>query len=320
MFVAISGCNKEDILPDSLLADQFSGLKGAKIKNVMPPKATGSVELIWKGADKGGDKGKKPDDLLVFFDLNAHQGDEENNPKGEMVYTVLEIDSSLHREIKAEVFDVFIDTDLNKGWILATVVSDSKGCEGNGGGGHDDGCSSGSHDDGGCSHDDGGDDGTHDDGGCSHDTGTDGGTDDGTHDDGGCSHDTGTDTGTTDDGSHDAGCSHDTGTDGGTDDGTHDDGGCSGSDSGTDDHGGSGGSGTPGGGDKGNPMSGKNCRLGQIIAVKCHDGGTPGVNGDGITWKWFSPEGLFVPSMDNMAAWPHLCKKTIIGGNLVIHD
>jgi len=66
-------------------------------------------------------------------------------------------------------------------------------------------------------------------------------------------------------------------------------------------------------------MSGKNCRLGQIIALKVHDVGTPGRNGDGITWKWFSPEAMNVMSTDNIESWPHLCKKTIIGGNIVVH-
>ena len=79
--------------------------------------------------------------------------------------------------------------------------------------------------------------------------------------------------------------------------------------------------GGPGGSDseKGNPLSGKNCRLGQIIAVKLHDGGTPGTNGDGITWKWFNPESPGTPAIDNCDEWPHLCKKTILAGNLVIH-
>ena len=315
LMIGITGCEKELILTDSSMADQTGTLKGAKIKMVEKFKATGSVELKWKGADKGADKGKKPEDLLVFFHLNAHQDYDFKDPKGELVYTVLEIDSTLHREIKASVYDVFIDPDLHKGWILATVVSDSKGCNGNDQGGHDSGCSSGDDHDsgGGCTHDDtGGDDGTtHEDGGCSHD---DTSGDDGTiHEDGGCS---GEDTGTDDSSSHDEGCTHDdTGGDDGT---THDDGGCSGEDTGVDHEGGMGGA--PGGDDKGNPMSGKNCRIGQIIALKVHDGGTPGVNGDGITWKWFSPEGLFVPTIENIALWPHLCKKEIIGGNIVVHD
>jgi hypothetical protein len=284
MIVGTTACDKEQILPDTLMADQASMLKGAKIQ--YSHRATGSMELIWKGATKGGDMGNKPDNLLVFFEFNAHERKGVNPPKGELVYRVLEADASLHREIKAEVYDVSINIDERRGWILATVVSDSKGCSGDGGGGHDTNCSSGEHDDseGGCSHDDtGGDDATHDEGGCS-----------------------GEDTGG-DDATHDEGCSHD---DTGGDDG----GGCSGED---DNEGGMGGS--PGGDDKGNPMSGKNCRLGQIIALKVHDVSTPGKNGDGITWKWFSPEAANLPSIDDIEDWPHLCKKTIIGGNLVVH-
>ncbi len=73
------------------------------------------------------------------------------------------------------------------------------------------------------------------------------------------------------------------------------------------------------GSDKGNPLSGKNCRLGQLIAVKLHDGGTPGTNGDGITWKWFDPASASAPSIEGCNTWTDLCKKTIIGGNLVVH-
>jgi hypothetical protein len=268
--ILASACEKEQILPDARMADQSATLKGAPDKSIISLQATGSLELIWKGATKGSDAGNKPDELQVFFEFDAHEGKDGRAPKGEVVYWVLDANDVLHREIRAIVYDVKISSAEHKGWILATVVSDSKGCSGNGQDGHDSGCSSGGHDDTG--------------GGCSHD-------------------DTGGDDGST----HDEGCSHD-------DTGGESGGGCSG----TDDHeGGMGG--TPGGGDKGNPVSGKNCRLGQVIALKVHDVGTPGTNGDGITWKWFDPELMEVPSIDNVAAWPHLCKKTIIGGNLVVH-
>ena len=292
LILGTTACEKEQIMPDTLMADQSSILKGAASKkNISGHKATGSVELMWKGATKGSDKGNKPDDLQVFFEFNAHEGNSAKAAKGELVFRVLEADASMHREIKARVSDVFINMQDKKAWILATVYSDSKGCSGDDHGGHDSNCSSGGHDDseGGCSHDDtDGDDGTHDEGGCSHD---DTGGDDGSHDEGGCSND---DTGG-DDVTHDEGCS------------------------GEDDHGGGNG-GSPGGTDKGNPMSGKNCRLGQIMVLKLHDVGTPGINGDGITWKWFSPEALNLPSIDKISEWKHLCKKTIIGGNIVVHD
>jgi len=123
-----------------------------------------------------------------------------------------------------------------------------------------------------------------------------------------------------DDGDHDDGCTgHDTGHDGGCsgEDGTsHDDGGCSGEDGTSHDDGGCSGSGGNGGG----KVSGKNCRVGQILVVKVHDVSTPGKNGDGITWKWFDPEDPKVENLDinNVENWPHLCKKTILGGNLVV--
>ena len=149
----------------------------------------------------------------------------------------------------------------------------------------------GSHDDGGCSGDhETGDDTTHE-GGCSgsHDTPEGADSSDSSHD-GGCSHDDGT---TTDEG----GCSHDDGS-------THDDGGCGGD---------SGSSGSHGGSDKGG--KGKECRVGQYIIVKIHDKGSPGTE-DGIAWKWYE-------SIDGFAIEDEpkkLCKKTILAGNLAVHQ
>lgn len=126
------------------------------------------------------------------------------------------------------------------------------------------------------------------------------------HEDGGCSHDDGEE------------CSHDDGEECGGSDGScsHDegegcDGGCSHDDEEPCEGGSEGGSGK---------LSGKNNRVGQLIAVKVHDGSTPGEDEDGITWRWFSSDGSFVPSIENISQWPHLCKKTIVEGNLVIHN
>jgi hypothetical protein len=97
------------------------------------------------------------------------------------------------------------------------------------------------------------------------------------------------------------GCTHD----------ETDEGGCSDSD----DH-----AGTTGSDGKGNPLSGKNCRIGQILALKTHDIGTPGISNDRITWKWFDPGNY--PTTQEMSVEPaivHLCKKEIIEGNVVIH-
>jgi len=136
----------------------------------------------------------------------------------------------------------------------------------------------------GCSHDDGGcgDDGSHDDGGCT-DGGSDGSCSDGSHDDGGCT-----------DGGSDGGCS----------DGGHDDGSCAGGGGGSD-----GGHGGPGG------IPGKDPRVGQVVLVKVHDVGTPGTNGDGIAWKWMAPG----TDLDLSLEPKQMCKKEIIGGNLVVH-
>ena len=276
MLIITSACEEGQIIPGTGLTDEIFNMgakKGAKV-NQKPLKVTGSVELTWKGADKGSDKGNKPEDLLTFLDINAHEGPDQKNPKGEIVFTVLETDYTPHREIIAKVLDVKIAHNKNgkkSAWVVAMVISDSKGCAGNGSL-HDDSCGGSS------------DDPSNHDGGCSHDDSDDGGCSDDHTDDGGCS-----------------------------DDHT-DDGGCSGSDSGPDTHGGS-----PGGGDKGNPLSGKNCRTGQIIALKAHDGGSPGMSRDGITWKWFDPNASFASGIGSISSWPHLCKKEIIGGNLVVH-
>ncbi|HYX08920.1 MAG TPA: hypothetical protein VE912_19455 [Bacteroidales bacterium] len=127
-----------------------------------------------------------------------------------------------------------------------------------------------------------------------------------------------------DQGGHESGCSGSDNHEGGMDGVDPHDGGCtdSGSDEGGcsdgEEHDSEEGGGSPGG-DMGNPASGKNCRIGQVIAVKVHDAGTPGIY-DGITWKWFNPDASLIPSIDNIDNWPHLCKKTIIGGNLVVHN
>ena len=283
--IVLFGCENNPISPQEGMLDgdlnyQLSSIEKNANKGIKF-KATGFVEIEWKGAAKGGEMGNKPEALLTFFDFNASKKDDNAEARGEIAYLVLETDLSPHREIRAEVKGLHIDKVSHKAWIIGNVISDSKGCLGNGSGGHDSGCAD-DHTDGGCSDD-------HTDGGCSDD-----------HTDGGCSGD---------DTSHDSGCSHDdTDAEGGCSDGSHEE----------TDHGGMGGNGGSES-DKGNPLSGKNCRLGQIIAVKLHDGGTPGTDGDGITWKWFDPENLSAPCIEEWNAWPHLCKKTIIGGNLVIH-
>lgn len=278
MIFCTTSCNKEfdEPLPDSSGEIDELNSKALKRSKQKLGKAIGSVEIIWKGGEKANEKGSQPEQLLAFFDFNAHEGDEIENSKGDIVFLVTEADYTFHREIKASVIDVHIDSDQNKAWFVAQVVSDSKGCEDDDGG-HDTGCS--------------GDDHTDHEGGDSSDD---------TNQDTGCSHDDVDDS----DAAHDGGCSHD----------DTDDGGCSDDDTDDVDHE----SGTSGGGDKGNPLSGKNCRVGQMIAVKVHDNGSPGVNGDGITWKWFDSNTTF-PTTTNTSDWPHLCKKIIINGNIVVH-
>ncbi len=218
---------------------------------------------------------------LAFAELAAFPARRGRPAHGEFYYRVLNPDGTLHREIFATVTDVFIDAENNKAKFLGEVVDDMKVCAGSG---EEGGC--------GC---DGGSDDAHD-GGCS----------DGAHD-GGCSG--GGDTGGCSDGGDSGGCSGggDTGgcSGGGSNGGGGHDGACSG-----------GGSGGSGGG-----QPGRLSRVGQIVAVKLHDGGTPGVNGDGIHWKWFDPNSAALPDMSDLESqkWRCLCKKTIVEGNLVVH-
>lgn len=224
---------------------------------------TGSIEFL-----RPGNKGNQNTDKLTFAEFEAHEASNVSPIKGNFYFRVYSVDTVLHREIVADVNYVLVDELQNKGWFLATVISDTKGCGGNGLGGHDSGCSSS----GGCEGDDNGD-----------------------HTDG-C---TGQDSG------HDSGCAGDDGEE-------HSDG-CAGS------------SGSPSGGtthgNGGNAISGKNCRIGQVLAVKVHDVGSPGTNGDGITWKWFDQADSRVSNLysGNVESWPHLCKKTILSGNLALH-
>lgn len=308
LLTGMSACQKDETglsLDYSMGTDQ-PGLNSAGIAAKLP-KATGSVEFLWKGAEKGSDMGNKPEALRAFFSFDAHEGYSITSPRGEIIYTVTYPDLSPHREIKAMVTGVAIEGTM--AWITGIVISDTKGCAGDGHGGHESGCSSGS-------------------GGCGEETdeGHDGGCSDGGSEEGGCSGG-GMDTGGSPGGESDGGGCSDGGTDGGgcSDSGT-DEGGCSDSGSGEEGNGSDMGQGSPGG-SMGNPLSGKNCRLGQVIAIKMHDKGTPGIY-DGLSWKWFSPSGAFVPSIENHGSWGQpnnqglvkLCKKTIVEGNLVVHN
>jgi hypothetical protein len=357
ILIMITGCMEDNLSPlTDLTSSNPDLLSGSMGKNsaskYMQPKITGGVEFDWMGGKgMGTTMGNQPEDLLAFAEFEAFLPTDIWPVKGSFTYRVLNTDLIPHRVITAEVTGVFIGDELKPNgqlketaWIVGKVISDTKGCAGNGQGGHDPGCQGGTcsgHDigghDEGCSGSDGGD---HTDGGCS-------GTD---HTDGGCSgsgtsgggmggSDSGTSGGGCTDTTHEEGCSgeHETGDSGdtgggGCTDSTHEEG-CSGDhgsgDSGdmggggctdsTHEEGCSGDHGSGGSGGMGNEVKGKNCRIGQIIAVKCHDGATPGADGDGITWKWFSPTGTFVPSIDNKDEWPHLCKKTILEGNIMLH-
>jgi len=117
------------------------------------------------------------------------------------------------------------------------------------------------------------------------------------------------------DGGHDSGCSGDTG--GCTDDHDHTEGGCTGDDGHDTGHDGgcSGGNGHNGGPN----ASGRSCRVGQYFVGRAHDLGTPAMAGDGIAWKWFDADDPGLPTMDSLDTWPHLCRKSLLGGNIAVH-
>ena len=303
--VLLAGCGGDEPFGTSAASSgdllQLAGAPAAQ------PKATGLVEVVWPG---GMGRVIPPgEEKLAFADFNAFPATTAQPVRGTFIYRVLNADSTPHREITAAVTDAVVDVGQDKAWFAGLVISDVKICSGGSCDG-DDGCS---HDDGGC-----GDDGSHDDGGCS-DGGSDGGCSDGSHDDGGCT-DGGSDGGCSD-GSHDDGGCSDGGSDGGCSDGSHDDGGCTdgGSDGGCSDgghdDGGCAGGGSDGGHGGPGGIPGKDPRVGQVVLVKVHDVGTPGTDGDGIAWKWLAPGTV----LDLWLEPKQMCKKEIIGGNLVVH-
>jgi len=271
----------------------------------VPARATGTVEIIWPGGR--GREIPPGEEKLAFAEITIFDATDASPARGRFVYRVLNADSTLHREIVAEIADAVVEFDAaavaSKAWAIGLVVSHVKTCSGSGA----------------CDGHDGGEEG-----GCSGDTGGCSGEDDTTHDGGGCS-------GGGDMGGGDVG------------------GGCSGEEGGCTGGGGDMGGGDMGGGDMGGGDMGAGCgsggetdgcsgdghtggvggvpgnepRIGQIVAIKLHDRGTPAFtddgddsNDDGVTWKWFLAE--TAPTIDTYASWSHLCKKTIIGGNLTV--
>lgn len=212
-------------------------------------KGVGEIEIVWRGGNAPVEG--NPDDPVrrAFAGFDLHEGIAERPAHGTFSYRVMAEDLTLHREVVAVADGIHVDPEHRRLWFTGTVVSDSKGCAGAPGGGHDSGC-----------------------------------TDEGCDDDG-CA-------------GHDGGCGED-----------HDttDGGCTG------------GHEDPGGGSTaGHGASGRFCRVGQRLIGKMHDGGSPGAALDGITWRWFLAEDPNLPSIEDLASWPHLCRKDILDGNLMV--
>ena len=245
----LTGC-QTDYFPPERSSNVFLDLRD----NLKPLKTTGSIEVLLPGGSAGmstnttgsfGRFGKRPaakpvtSTKRVFASFEAFEATEQAAAKGSFTYTVMK-NGILERQIKADIFGVYIDPVEYRAWFLGLVVQDTKPCVEPGE--HDENC----------------------------------------------------------DGDHPEGTSCD-----GEDDVGHDE-----SCSGEDHEGGPGGS---------TQISGKNCRMGQIIAVRLQDGGTPGTNGDDIAWKWFSALDASVPNIQSPDTWPHLCTKEILSGNLAVH-
>ena len=64
---------------------------------------------------------------------------------------------------------------------------------------------------------------------------------------------------------------------------------------------------------------GNKSRIGDIIEIRVHDGGSPGTNGDLIRWKWHVSNASHAPSENDHTKWEEMCNKEIIEGNLVVH-
>lgn len=143
--------------------------------------ASGCLQIDWPGGNgNGGPAGEAGRIAQVNF--NVREASDLHPARGKFKYSVLSEDGSQHRQITVRVDGVVIDPDLRKVWFTGVVVADSKGCEGDAGGGHDEGCAGDSGEPCDDSHD------TGHDGGCSgtHETG--GGCTDSSHvDGGGCS-------------------------------------------------------------------------------------------------------------------------------------
>lgn len=157
-------------MPTSAEVQEMDGIAAKNDAKAL--KANGDVEVTYM-SNPGGHNGDNhqtkvmSEPKLRFADVifDAHEASKKNAAKGDIEITIKDEFGAVKREIKAEVYDVKVDADELKAWIIAEVITDERH-----GGNHDDG----THNDG--AHDDGThDDGTHDDhdGGC--------GSDDDTH-------------------------------------------------------------------------------------------------------------------------------------------
>ena len=66
-------------------------------------------------------------------------------------------------------------------------------------------------------------------------------------------------------------------------------------------------------------VHGNQSRVGQTLGVKVSDGGSPGISGDTIGWKWYAGNNPNTPSLEDHGEWAEMCLKDIIAGNLVVH-
>jgi len=230
------GCDKEIFLP--IETTQESELIFKANDHTKSFWATGElyVNYFAKKKDENhqigeeGNESKMTDEVkraIVYF--NAHEASKNKDPKGEVLIHMADQNGNIKREIMSDVFEVYIDPEINEAWFLALVIADTKTTIDDKA--HGDGCGSEDHD-----------------------------PSDGTE--------------------HLAEI--------------------------PEDH-------------TSNKINGSTSRVGQILVVNVLDGGSPGTNGDSISWKWFKAESPKLQQINEGDQWPTLCEKLIIGGNLVVH-
>ena len=88
-------------------------------------KATGTVEVM-----KLHNNGNQNNDKIMIADFNAHEEHDGQSANGTFLFSVLNIDSSPHRNVTIDIDWVYVEDNTNKAWFKGVVTEDTKGCAG----------------------------------------------------------------------------------------------------------------------------------------------------------------------------------------------